>query len=71
MLVADCEDRLFESPALDFGEEGRELFFCRQRKLPDWFFARGVAAGWMLTNRSHEVQPIDLWLTDAMSLTSC
>ena len=40
MLVADRENRLFESPALDFGEEGRELFFCRQRKVPGWFLAR-------------------------------
>ncbi len=34
MLVSNRENRLFESAALDFGEEGRELFFCRQRKVP-------------------------------------
>ena len=34
MLVADREHRLLERPALDLGEEGRELFFCCQRRCP-------------------------------------
>jgi hypothetical protein len=56
MLVPDRENRLLESAALDLGEEGRKLFFCCQRRLPEWFFcAREVAVSLMLTNRTSDV----------------
>jgi hypothetical protein len=51
MLVANRENRLFESPAFDFGEESCELFFCRQRKVPvgSW---RAKAASRLDLNKS-------------------